>query len=99
MHHSCVALVLHITNKYSKSPDIAWNNYNSSIRDEKLYIPPRLFEPDVTTRYFELWKQSMSAQKDAVKHFVKMPRNSRRVTQVYSRKKKITMPLFLLVLL
>ncbi|GMY20109.1 serine/threonine-protein phosphatase 7 long form homolog [Fagus crenata] len=57
--------------QYSKSPDIAWNNYNN-----------------VTTRYFELWKQSMSAQKDAVKHFVKMPRNSRRVTQVYSRKKK-----------
>uniref|UniRef100_A0A2N9J6D8 Aminotransferase-like plant mobile domain-containing protein n=1 Tax=Fagus sylvatica TaxID=28930 RepID=A0A2N9J6D8_FAGSY len=71
---------------YSKSPVIAWSNYNSSIGDEKLYIPPRLFEPDVTTRYFEWWKQSMYAQKDAVQHFVRRPRNSKRVPRVYSGK-------------
>ncbi|GMY24748.1 serine/threonine-protein phosphatase 7 long form homolog [Fagus crenata] len=71
---------------YSKSPVIAWSNYTSSIGDEKLYIPPRLFEPDVTTRYFEWWKQSMYAQKDAVQHFVRRPRNSKRVPRVYSGK-------------
>ena len=71
---------------YSKSPVIAWSNYNSSIGDEKLYIPPRLFEPDVTTRYFEWWKQSTYAPKDAVQHFVRQPRNSKRVPRVYSGK-------------
>ncbi|XP_050248635.1 uncharacterized protein LOC126695883 [Quercus robur] len=72
--------------RYNMSPGIAWSHYNRSIGDSKLYIPPRLFEADVTMRYFEWWKQSMSAQKDAIKNFVTRPRDSRRIPRVYSGK-------------
>ncbi|XP_057487279.1 uncharacterized protein LOC130773342 [Actinidia eriantha] len=44
------------------NPEIAWKNYSRPIKDAKLYIPPRLFESDVTTRYLEWWKKSISAQ-------------------------------------
>ncbi|KAF3959312.1 hypothetical protein CMV_015860 [Castanea mollissima] len=72
--------------RYNMSQGIAWSHYNRSIGDSKLYIPPRLFEADVTMRYFEWWKQSMSAQKDAIKNFVTRPRDSRRIPRVYSGK-------------
>ena len=72
--------------RYNMSPGIAWSHYNRSIGDSKLYIPPRLFEADVTMRYFEWWKQSMSAKKDAIKNFVTRPRDSRRIPRVYSGK-------------
>ena len=72
--------------RYNMSPGIAWSHYNRSIGDSKLYRPPRLFEADVTMRYFEWWKQSMSAQKDAIKNFVTRPRDSRRIPRVYSGK-------------
>lgn len=42
--------------------NIAWENYSRTVKDESLYIPPRLFEPDVTTRYMVWWKKSMSVQ-------------------------------------
>ena len=69
--------------RYNKSPDIVWSHYNRSIGDAKLYVPPRFFEADVTKGYFEWWKQSMSAQKDAIKNFVTRPRDSRRIPRVY----------------
>ena len=69
--------------RYNASPDIVWSHYNRSIGDAKLYVPPRLFEADVTKGYFEWWKQSMSAQKDAIKNFVTRPRDSRRIPRVY----------------
>ena len=72
--------------RYNMSPGIAWSHYNRSIGDSKLYIPPRLFEADITMRYFEWWKQSMSAKKDAIKNFVTRPRDSRRIPRVYSGK-------------
>ena len=73
--------------RYSMNLSIAWNHYNRSIGDAKLYIPPRLFEADVTMRYFEWWKQSVSDQKDAIKNFVTRPQNSR-IPQGYSGKKE-----------
>ncbi|KAL0362789.1 UNVERIFIED_CONTAM: protein MAINTENANCE OF MERISTEMS [Sesamum calycinum] len=39
------------------NPAIAWSNYSRPIRDVKLYIPPRLSEPQVTARYSKWWKK------------------------------------------
>ncbi|KAJ4829958.1 hypothetical protein Tsubulata_036056 [Turnera subulata] len=40
------------------SHEIAWDWYSRPITAVKFYIPPRLFEADVTTRYLEWWKSS-----------------------------------------
>ncbi|XP_058220043.1 uncharacterized protein LOC131330468 [Rhododendron vialii] len=53
--------------RFNDTPEIAWENYSRPIKDGSLYVPSRLFKSDVTTRYLEWWKQSMLAQKDAVK--------------------------------
>ncbi|CAA2969746.1 Hypothetical predicted protein [Olea europaea subsp. europaea] len=37
------------------SSEIAWRNYTRAIEDAILYIPARLFESDVTTRYLTWW--------------------------------------------
>ncbi|KAK0600628.1 hypothetical protein LWI29_016888 [Acer saccharum] len=37
---------------------VAWNCYSKPITCQTLYIPPRLYEAGVTTRYSEWWKQS-----------------------------------------
>ncbi|XP_075669686.1 uncharacterized protein LOC142639378 [Castanea sativa] len=69
--------------RYNMSPGIAWSHYSRSIGDAKLYIPPHLFEADVTMGYFEWWKQSMSSPKDEIKNFVTRPRDSKRILRVY----------------
>ncbi|KAL5737938.1 hypothetical protein ACOSP7_030699 [Xanthoceras sorbifolium] len=38
---------------------VAWSCYSKPITCAKLYIPPRLYEADVTARYSKWWKQSM----------------------------------------
>ncbi|TXG67770.1 hypothetical protein EZV62_009045 [Acer yangbiense] len=38
---------------------IAWSKYIKSIGCANLYVPSRLFEADVTTRYSKWWKQSV----------------------------------------
>lgn len=50
----------------NKTPQIAWTNYARPFGDAKLYIPPRLFELDVTTRYLEWWKQSHGGKEATV---------------------------------
>lgn len=70
--------------RFNMSHQTAWNNYCRPITYRKLYIPPRLFESDVTNRYLEWWKRSTTAQKDAIKAFVRRPRNTRRLPRVYS---------------
>lgn len=42
---------------------VAWNCYSKPITCETLYIPPRLYEAGVTTRYSEWWKQSKLSSK------------------------------------
>ncbi|CAI9088444.1 OLC1v1022771C1 [Oldenlandia corymbosa var. corymbosa] len=39
---------------------MAWENYNRKIRDKRLYVPSRLFESAVSTRYLEWWKNGRS---------------------------------------
>ncbi|XP_028124409.1 uncharacterized protein LOC114321444 [Camellia sinensis] len=57
------------------SSEAAWRNYNRPIKDTKIYIPPRLFESDLTTRYMEWWKQLMLAREDAIKGVVRQCRS------------------------
>ncbi|GLT59408.1 hypothetical protein SLA2020_322280 [Shorea laevis] len=58
------------------NPRIAWRNYNRPINDAKLYIPPRLHESDVSTRYLDWWKRSNSVQYGAIKSYVRRRRSS-----------------------
>ena len=45
------------------SPELAWYNYSIPIAsDLRLYYPSRLFEPDVTTRYLEWWRNETDRQ-------------------------------------
>ncbi|GKV15655.1 hypothetical protein SLEP1_g26425 [Rubroshorea leprosula] len=41
------------------SPEIAWGDYSKPVGGGRLYVPPRFFEADVTTRYLEWWKESV----------------------------------------
>ncbi|KAK1355359.1 PMD domain-containing protein [Heracleum sosnowskyi] len=42
----------------SENAETAWSTYNRSIRGMKLYIPPRLFESDVSSRYV-VWRRGL----------------------------------------
>lgn len=59
---------------FNGTPEMAWENYSRPIGDVKLYIPSRLFESDVTTRYLEWWKQMNFVQKDAATGVVERKR-------------------------
>ena len=39
--------------RLDETPEIAWNHYSKPACNMKLYVPPRLFEADVTVRYLE----------------------------------------------
>uniref|UniRef100_A0A7N2M973 Aminotransferase-like plant mobile domain-containing protein n=2 Tax=Quercus lobata TaxID=97700 RepID=A0A7N2M973_QUELO len=60
--------------RFNLSHQTAWRNYCRPISDQKLHIPHRLFESDVTTRYMNWWKKSMLPQTYAVKGSTKQPR-------------------------
>ncbi|GLU23620.1 hypothetical protein SLE2022_396120 [Rubroshorea leprosula] len=70
------------------NPRIAWRSYNRPINDAKLYIPPRLFESDVSTRYSDCWNRSNVVQYDAVKPFVKRQRSSRTFPDISARNRE-----------
>lgn len=53
--------------RFNETPIIAWKTYNKPISFEKLYIPSRFFNPDVTLRYFNWWNGSKSDCQDEVK--------------------------------
>jgi hypothetical protein len=72
--------------RFNMNRETAWSNYCRPIEDKHLYVPARLFESDVTERYLKWWKQSMFAQEDAIKHFVRRPRNRRRFARIPARK-------------
>lgn len=48
--------------RFNETPEIAWENYTRPIGDAKLYVPSRLFESDVTTRYLKWWIRSNFVQ-------------------------------------
>ncbi|KAH7843035.1 hypothetical protein Vadar_012009 [Vaccinium darrowii] len=84
--------------RYNRTLDMAWKNYSRPIGDVKLYIPSRLFESDVTTRYLEWWKQMDFVQKHAAKGveegkriFMIWGRCSRRSSGSSKRKKLVSL--------
>ncbi|KAF5179203.1 Aminotransferase-like, plant mobile domain family protein [Thalictrum thalictroides] len=46
----------------------AWRTYDKPITKIRFYIPPRLFQSAVTSRYFDWWKKSISNKYDKSKH-------------------------------
>ncbi|KAI9187327.1 hypothetical protein LWI28_026827 [Acer negundo] len=54
----------------SETVSIAWSKYIKSIGCANVYVPSWLFEADVTTRYSEWWKQSVSHLQGAKKEKV-----------------------------
>ncbi|KAI4352605.1 hypothetical protein L6164_006841 [Bauhinia variegata] len=53
--------------RLDETSEIAWGNYSRPITCKRLYIPARLFEADVTTRYAEWRKQSVLSHKVSVR--------------------------------
>ncbi|KAK6124575.1 hypothetical protein DH2020_041681 [Rehmannia glutinosa] len=46
------------------NPEIAWRDYCRPIGDVKLYVPPRLYDPQVTSRYLKWWKKLSNGWSD-----------------------------------
>ncbi|XVF03910.1 hypothetical protein REPUB_Repub05bG0034300 [Reevesia pubescens] len=63
------------------SPEIAWSDYNRSVGGEKLYIPPRHSEANVTTRYLDWWEKSMLSLQETSKDVVEELRRSFKITE------------------
>ncbi|XP_057951062.1 uncharacterized protein LOC131145896 [Malania oleifera] len=64
-------LPIHVT-RFNDSPEITWTSYSKLVGGAKLYVPPRLFESDVTTRYLEWWKGSFATQNVANNGFMRL---------------------------
>ncbi|KAK3014487.1 hypothetical protein RJ639_009390 [Escallonia herrerae] len=60
------------------SPETAWGSYSRPFGDVELYIPPRLFESDITMRYLDWWENSILTPQDAIKGVVRRKRSTRR---------------------
>ncbi|XP_074375769.1 uncharacterized protein LOC141717547 [Apium graveolens] len=61
----------------NQSRETAWSNYSRPIRGMKIYIPPRLFEADVSSGYMDWWSGLRGVNEESptsciqnVKHFV-----------------------------
>ncbi|KAL1819364.1 hypothetical protein ACET3Z_014233 [Daucus carota] len=50
----------------NKSPKTAWNSYNRSFKGTKIYIPPRLFESDISSRYVVWWRGLVPVNEEVV---------------------------------
>ncbi|CAI9760434.1 unnamed protein product [Fraxinus pennsylvanica] len=62
----------------NRSIDMAWYNFFKPLSDdEMLYLPSRLSESDVTTRYLEWWRKTVLCPVNAFKGVVKRQRSSR----------------------
>ncbi|KAA8526964.1 hypothetical protein F0562_008807 [Nyssa sinensis] len=80
----------------NETPEIAWRNYNRPITDAKIYMPPRLFESDVTTRYSKWWRQWMLAREDGIRGIVRQQRSKtcKRLPWVFGGKEENSHALF-----
>ncbi|XP_047338040.1 uncharacterized protein LOC124941732 [Impatiens glandulifera] len=55
------------------SSETAWRNYARPIVDHVINVPTRLYEPEITTRYYRCWKRSIRI------HLGRPPRNRNEV--------------------
>ncbi|KAJ6753588.1 PROTEIN MAIN-LIKE 2 [Salix purpurea] len=58
--------------------EIAWMNYNKPTSDTKLYIPSRLSESNVTTRYLKWWEQMVLGKNKKVSGSSQHQRSAKR---------------------
>ncbi|KAK9005089.1 hypothetical protein V6N11_042537 [Hibiscus sabdariffa] len=58
------------------SPEIAWADYSSPIASGKLYIPSKVSNAEVTSRYSNWWKQSMLTLQEERKDMLQKQRSS-----------------------
>ncbi|KAK7316746.1 hypothetical protein RJT34_00430 [Clitoria ternatea] len=63
--------------RFNSTKAVAWENYCRPISDKDLYLPSRLFEADVTTRYVRWWKESVLCGLDFAKKVVRGRRRGR----------------------
>ncbi|KAJ6314073.1 hypothetical protein OIU78_017684 [Salix suchowensis] len=61
-----------------KTREIAWMNYNKPTSDTKLYIPSRLSESNVTTRYLKWWEQMVLGKNKKVSGSSQQQRSAKR---------------------
>ncbi|KAM1149980.1 hypothetical protein PS2_030298 [Malus domestica] len=64
--------------QFNQDPYRAWKHYIKKIKNVKLYLPSRLSEADVSTRYLKWWKQSVAGPKDACEAAVPQKKRSKR---------------------
>ncbi|KAL1819365.1 hypothetical protein ACET3Z_014234 [Daucus carota] len=50
----------------NKSPKSAWRSYTRSLKGTECYIPPRLFESDVSSRYVVWWRGLLPVNEETV---------------------------------
>jgi hypothetical protein len=64
--------------RFNDTKAIAWKNYSRpfSDSDKSLYFPSRFFKADVTTRYANWWKKSVSRPQGFVKNVVPQKRSA-----------------------
>ncbi|KAL3851226.1 hypothetical protein ACJIZ3_013108 [Penstemon smallii] len=61
------------------TPDIAWYDYSKPLSDDEiLYVPCRLLESDVTTRYLDWWRKTVLCPVNPFKGLVKGRRSLRK---------------------
>ncbi|XP_010675984.2 uncharacterized protein LOC104891897 [Beta vulgaris subsp. vulgaris] len=60
--------------------ELAWSSYAKPLEGMKLYLPPRLFEGDVTVQYSTWWRSPMLAlENDTLITYKRRKRSSRKV--------------------
>ncbi|KAK1358492.1 hypothetical protein POM88_051748 [Heracleum sosnowskyi] len=69
----------------NQSPEAAWSSYNRSIRGMKLYIPPRQFESDISSRYVVWWKGLLVINEEVVSNSIQ---NEKQLPLTSCRQKK-----------
>ncbi|KAL8093397.1 uncharacterized protein LOC141692934 [Apium graveolens] len=69
----------------SENSETAWISYNRPIRGMKLYIPPRLFESDVSSRYVVWWRGHLPVPEEMVTTCVQ---NERHLPLISCRQKR-----------
>ncbi|KAF2318468.1 hypothetical protein GH714_008018 [Hevea brasiliensis] len=50
-----------------ETSEVGWTNYSRPIVDSKFYVPSRLFQSGVTSRYLKWWKQLVLGQQESNK--------------------------------
>ncbi|CAN1789833.1 Protein MAIN-LIKE 2 [Linum perenne] len=67
-------------------PEVVWLNYVRPFGDAKIYIPPRLFESDVTIEYLNWWREPMFSSEGLLKL---MPSGVARRRRTASKRKRL----------